>query len=894
MPRKKKQEEAGKEGAEAGEGLSHLSEEIFTRFAFQPAASSKKSSSSSSSSSPPVGRKRATGKKRKSADASSLHLVVEEEEEEEKEEKEEEQLQPAIADNKTQEKGASPTKRAKLAGSLAHAPCPDPCGVANLDCNGEDGDDEEDLCWEEVTLDHKPSGSADELEDGGEEEEQEDEDEEEKGVDDSSDDDAFLNGTEALPEKKSSPPKPGKGVAAFDQVLNDDLKNLITKGNKKRKRQTKVKVEQSSRKQQAEKRKRKSQQKMALEIHQAHLLCFLAHHSHINKRLEDSQLQSTLFSMVPLDLWPTDLTVEQIREFKKRLRQLLKWFRNTFEIKNASTSREEEEEEEEEGALRGSESKSATAWREEAERTHFDLIPDELLQVIEQKRGSPKQLAQLLVSLCRALRLSTRYVAVLDPVTFKLPTTRKSPAKSQERKSLLATEEANPKRRGKKQTSPQEKATTSAQAGAEASVLTLPQFVHSTKSDYDDKDTSSASISTTSLQPEGKAKTTPSPKAARGRRKSRLSPSPSPRSTPATPLTSPSSSSKHGRSFIPQDMPTVWAEIYSPLETKWIHVDVIRNVVDHPHYYEETYLSLQLSYVVSFAEGSLSVRDVTRRYVSRWSEVIQRRMPEPDWWNQTLAIISQPTNRMRDQNADDDAEQNERELTEKMPTTLSAFKTHPLYCLERFIHKYEALYPKGPVLGEFKGQPIYPRSCVRKLHTRDKWLQKAREVKEGEVPIKRVRKLIKKKKRINDEADAMEDQASQSFFSDEREESPSEERKKGKGKEKEQDDENFVDLFGKWQTEEYVPRMALNGIVPKNEFGNVYLFKPSMLPVGTVHVKYPNALTIAKRINVDCAATMVGWRWASARSVPEIEGIIVCEEYAGLIEEVKSSLFSCS
>jgi len=95
--------------------------------------------------------------------------------------------------------------------------------------------------------------------------------------------------------------------------------------------------------------------------------------------------------MVPLDLWPTDLSVEQIPDLKKRLRQLLKWFRNTFEIKNASTSREEEEE----GALRGSESKSATAWREEAERTHFDLIPDELLQVIEQKRGSPKQLAQV-------------------------------------------------------------------------------------------------------------------------------------------------------------------------------------------------------------------------------------------------------------------------------------------------------------------------------------------------------------------------------------------------------------------------------------------------------------------------------------------------------------------
>jgi hypothetical protein len=45
-------------------------------------------------------------------------------------------------------------------------------------------------------------------------------------------------------------------------------------------------------------------------------------------------------------------------------------------------------------------------------------------------------------------------------------------------------------------------------------------------------------------------------------------------------------------------------------------------------------------------EGSLSVRDVTRRYTSRWSEVTQRRMPEPDWWHQTLSVISRPTEAM--------------------------------------------------------------------------------------------------------------------------------------------------------------------------------------------------------------------------------------------------------
>jgi hypothetical protein len=104
-------------------------------------------------------------------------------------------------------------------------------------------------------------------------------------------------------------------------------------------------------------------------------------------------------------------------------------------------------------------------------------------------------------------------------------------------------------------------------------------------------------------------------------------------------------------------------------------VDIVRNVVDQPQYYEETYPSIQLAYVVSLAgaslarhthalspqhgwrmsnghlcsvraERSLSVRDVTRRYTSRWSEVTQRRIPDQDWWNQTLSFISRPTDAM--------------------------------------------------------------------------------------------------------------------------------------------------------------------------------------------------------------------------------------------------------
>lgn len=43
-----------------------------------------------------------------------------------------------------------------------------------------------------------------------------------------------------------------------------------------------------------------------------------------------------------------------------------------------------------------------------------------------------------------------------------------------------------------------------------------------------------------------------------------------------------------------------------------------------------------------------------------------------------------------------------------------------------------------------------------------------------------------------------------------------------------------LEIFGPWQVEDYDPPQAENGIVPRNAYGNVDLFKPCMLPKGTV------------------------------------------------------------
>lgn len=59
-------------------------------------------------------------------------------------------------------------------------------------------------------------------------------------------------------------------------------------------------------------------------------------------------------------------------------------------------------------------------------------------------------------------------------------------------------------------------------------------------------------------------------------------------------------------------------------------------------------------------------------------------------------------------------------------------------------------------------------------------------------------------------------------------------------------EEKDLPLFGEWQTEEYQPPVAVDGKVPRNDFGNVYMFKPCMLPIGCVHLRLPNLHRVAR------------------------------------------------
>lgn len=213
---------------------------------------------------------------------------------------------------------------------------------------------------------------------------------------------------------------------------------------------------------------------------------------------------------------------------------------------------------------------------------------------------------------------------------------------------------------------------------------------------------------------------------------------------------------------------------------------------------------------------------------------------------------------LANRNALEDMELETRALTEPLPTNQQAYKNHHLYVLERWLTKFQVLHPKGPVLGYCSGHPVYPRSCVRTLQTRQKWLREGLQVMANEVPAKVVKHS---KKYVKMQTSELKDVSAPG----------------------EVNSESTMELYGKWQMEPLCLPPAKNGIVPKNERGQVDVWSEKCLPPGTVHLKFPRLVPVVRRLEIDFAPAMVGFEFRNGRSVPIFEGIVVCAEFKDAI-----------
>ncbi|XP_058055813.1 DNA repair protein complementing XP-C cells homolog [Anopheles bellator] len=284
----------------------------------------------------------------------------------------------------------------------------------------------------------------------------------------------------------------------------------------------------------------------------------------------------------------------------------------------------------------------------------------------------------------------------------------------------------------------------------------------------------------------------------------------------------------------------LWIEFYCEQSKRWITYDIGSGKMDCIDYIVRNAPS-PISYVFAWNhEGH--VKDVTARYVQKWNTACRMLRVEQSWLDRALASLIGPKT---EQDQLEDVELNKFDANKPLPKTIGELKNHPLYALRRHLLKFEAIHPpEPPTLGFIRGEAIYPRECVHTLQTREKWYKQGRVVRAFETAYK----VVKCWKYDRPTNTWLKDQP--------------------------------CDIFGLWQTDEYDPPTAENGIVPRNEYGNVELFTEKMLPKRTVHLKLPGLNRVCKRLRIDCAPALTGFDMAKMRMVPVYDGFVVCEEFA--------------
>lgn len=287
-----------------------------------------------------------------------------------------------------------------------------------------------------------------------------------------------------------------------------------------------------------------------------------------------------------------------------------------------------------------------------------------------------------------------------------------------------------------------------------------------------------------------------------------------------------------------------WVEVFNTNDSRWVPVDPVHGSVGT---IAESTIRDPVRYVLSF-DGDNRVKDVTKKYTSGWLTTVPKQRVDRNWWEETLEPY-RPVDAERDRA--EELQIQGKLQKQPLPCSIGEFKNHPLYALKRHLLKFQAIYPSdAPTLGFVRGEAVYARECVHTLHSRESWLREARMVRVNEQPYKIVKARPKYDK----------------FSGQMMTEQP-------------------LELFGMWQTEEYMPPIAFDGKVPRNAYGNVELYKPTMLPVGTVHLQLPGLSRVAAKLNIDCAPAVVGFEGHHRGAHPVYDGWIVCEEFRETLME---------
>lgn len=324
----------------------------------------------------------------------------------------------------------------------------------------------------------------------------------------------------------------------------------------------------------------------------------------------------------------------------------------------------------------------------------------------------------------------------------------------------------------------------------------------------------------------------------------------------------------------------MWAEVLATDGSgdRWVAVDPVHSKCDSPEQLIDMWYGDGSNGEVQSAMGSrgkgkgkcppyvvavtccpmLRVTEVSKRYLRDWFSLVgtPKRVQEA-WWADTLSQVScaatagvEAMETLDADRLDAAAMANARK---RMPKTLAAMKRHPLYCIAKQLKQSQTIKPGSLTYGLLEGQRVYIREAIQDLKTMEAWRKEARQVRDGERPHKQraARKMPGGRKRAEPETgDAGDAQG------------------------------HKEDLYGTWQTEEYVPPVATNGEIPTDAYGKVDLWGGNLklLPGGCRHIEGPYIQKICNENQIKYKEAFVGFETKDRVPKPKLWGIVVLEE----------------
>lgn len=322
--------------------------------------------------------------------------------------------------------------------------------------------------------------------------------------------------------------------------------------------------------------------------------------------------------------------------------------------------------------------------------------------------------------------------------------------------------------------------------------------------------------------------------------------------------------------------PVYWVEVLDLAHQKWQPVDpLVTQSFWKPKVFEPPANERDncMAYVVGF-EPDGTARDLTRRYAKAYNAKTRKLRIESvsplgeRWWRKALKAYERGY--VSDLDQIENNEMAAAEAREPMPRNVADFKDHPLFALERHLRRNEVLVPgaqpTGTVGAGSKGplEKIYRRKDVRLARPKERWFRLGREVLGDAVAVKYVPKRARKHGDV--------------FGGDE------------DGEDGDGADAAGTPLYTAEQTRLYEPPPLVGGVVPKNRFGNLEVYVPSMVPRGGAYVADELAAPAARLLGLDHAPALTGFRFEGRRGTAVLHGAVVAAEHAVAVRAVADGL----